>query len=454
MNLHELCLVVETSINQTISKRGARAVTALGASVMPGLVEIGLALHPGYRVAQLNAIVDDIGLAIGSNNVRLTQRGTTIYAQIPIHTKEKVSLAKLMNAQKVPSYTATLGIGEGGVPVHLRIASPDVAHVLIAGTTGSGKTVMSNTIAMSLASRHSPKELGIVYIDPKKRADNRFINSIQQHLLAPPIVDTNQAMQVLKRVVDVMEGVQVDATNRPRVLIIVDELADMLMGGGPMMEQYLTRIAQRGREPGFHLLLSTQKPSAKSIGPLLKANLPARLCGRVMSIEDSKVATGLPGLDAHRLAGHGQFLLVGAGKVLRIQGAVPDIRVRDWKALPHQETKELLFDIKRPSYLPTSEWRPASQLKYHPSKMPVQLEAPEEDEVGSANEAEVATTPIVDDLLMKAMEYLRLKPNATKGEICRDVMGKPPAGQHRLSKAELLLSRARTALLQQSTTTS
>jgi len=103
----------------------------------------------------------------------------------------------------------------------------------------------------------------------------------------------------------------------------VDELADLVQTGGAPVIEMLTRIAQRGREAGFHLIACTQKPSAKVVGSLLKANLPLRLVGRVLSAEDARVATGISGSGAEKLMGSGDFIAVTAGRVIRFQAAMP-----------------------------------------------------------------------------------------------------------------------------------
>jgi len=133
----------------------------------------------------------------------------------------------------------------------------------------------------------------------------------------------DEAIAALTRVVTAMEGRNTQVDPQPRVAIYVDELADLVQTGGAPVIELLTRIAQRGREAGFHLIACTQKPSAKVIGSLLKANLPLRLVGRVISAEDARVATGISGSSAEKLMGSGDFIAVTAGRVIRFQAAMP-----------------------------------------------------------------------------------------------------------------------------------
>ena len=127
----------------------------------------------------------------------------------------------------------------------------------------------------------------------------------------------------MNKVLDVMDKRAADSEPMPRIVIYADELADLCQMGGEDLILSLTRIAQRGREPGVHLLACTQKPSSKAIGSLLKANLPLRLVGRVMSAEDARMAAGIAGSGAERLSGCGDFIAVTGTKTIRFQAALP-----------------------------------------------------------------------------------------------------------------------------------
>jgi S-DNA-T family DNA segregation ATPase FtsK/SpoIIIE len=218
----------------------------------------------------------------------------------------------------VPPITALLGLDEEAVPVLLRLPSPDVAHVLISGNTGSGKTVLARTMALSLAMHNPPRRLQLVFIDPKHRG---FAPLAQLPHLLTPLVDRDaRAAVVLARLTEEMERRDRCGCDSPRIAVFIDELADLVMSGGRAIGTPLTRLAQRGRQAGIHLVACTQRPTAAVIGGLVKSNFPVRVVGSVASAEDAKVAAGLPRTGAERLLGKGDFIVVARGEQIRVQG--------------------------------------------------------------------------------------------------------------------------------------
>jgi S-DNA-T family DNA segregation ATPase FtsK/SpoIIIE len=205
----------------------------------------------------------------------------------------------------------------------IRLPSPDVAHILVAGTTGSGKTVLLQTMILSLAMANRPRHLSLMLLDPKSHAFNLFQGL--SHLARPVIWEVEEMAEALHSLVRLMErratGSGLAADGRPSVVVVIDELADLLMVGGKAVQWALTRLTQRGREAGIHIVAATQKPTAAVLGPLVKANFPVRLVGRVTSIEDARTATGWSGTGAERLMGRGDFLAVAEGRVTRFQAA-------------------------------------------------------------------------------------------------------------------------------------
>jgi S-DNA-T family DNA segregation ATPase FtsK/SpoIIIE len=194
-----------------------------------------------------------------------------------------------------------------------------VAHVLIAGTTGSGKTALARTIVVSLALYNGQRQLQLVLIDPKGRGFEPLAQL--PHLLEPVVNRADQAAPVLERLVTEMERRDAEGRAEPRLVVFLDELADLVQVGGKDMEQLLTRLTQRGREAGIHMVACTQKPTAAAIGGLVKSNFPVRLVGSVASPEDAKVASGLARTGAERLLGQGDFLVVANGHATRLQAA-------------------------------------------------------------------------------------------------------------------------------------
>jgi S-DNA-T family DNA segregation ATPase FtsK/SpoIIIE len=208
----------------------------------------------------------------------------------------------------------------------LRLPSPEVAHVLVAGTTGSGKTALVRSIALSLALHNRLGEVQMIFIDPKGNGFDPFVSlggqgGVLPHLLRPPVQDVHQAIFLLGEMVEEMVRRDREKISEPRVVIFIDELADLMEQGGKAMDRLMTRLTQRGRSAGLHLVACTQKPLVASIGSLTRSNFPVRLVGSVASADDAKIAAGIGGTGAEQLLGRGDFLLVAKGQVTRFQGA-------------------------------------------------------------------------------------------------------------------------------------
>jgi S-DNA-T family DNA segregation ATPase FtsK/SpoIIIE len=174
-------------------------------------------------------------------------------------------------------------------------------------------------MALSLAIYNRPRALQLVLIDPKRRGFG--VLAALPHLLTPVIHRPEEADEVLTRLAQEMERRDLSGRSSPRIVVFIDELADLMIAGGRAIEQPLTRLAQRGREAGIHLVACTQRPAASVIGGLIKSNFPVRVVGSVASAEDAKVAAGLPRTGAERLLGRGDFLVIARGDKIRVQGA-------------------------------------------------------------------------------------------------------------------------------------
>jgi S-DNA-T family DNA segregation ATPase FtsK/SpoIIIE len=151
------------------------------------------------------------------------------------------------------------------------------------------------------------------------------------HLLAPVAASARDAATLLNRLVAEMERRDAEKVSAPRIVAAVDELTDLLTSAGKTVETALTRQAQRGREAGIHLVAGAQKPASAVLGPMLKANFPARLVGRVSSVEDARVAAGLSASGAEKLLGRGDFVAIAAGQLTRFQAAW--VTPQDWPAV-------------------------------------------------------------------------------------------------------------------------
>jgi S-DNA-T family DNA segregation ATPase FtsK/SpoIIIE len=307
-----------------------------GGLVSPRWVQFQVLPALGTKVSKVKSLAEELALALNSETCRVSRRNGKLAVEIPRADPQPLRLLSLQQRlEGVPFGSALLGLSDDGAPLLVRLPSPQVAHLLVAGTTGSGKSALMQTIIASLALHHRRSQLGFVLIDPKRRAFGPLAGL--PHLLRPVLSEPQAASQTLQALVDLMlardrEGRVPAASGRagePRVVVVIDELADLLMVTGTRAgrktsaktQQALTRLAQRGREAGIHLVVGTQKPASAVVGSLARANFPVRLVGRVTSPEEAKVATGYAGTGAERLRGPGDFIAVTGGQVTRFQAA-------------------------------------------------------------------------------------------------------------------------------------
>ncbi len=291
-----------------------------GGTVTPRWIRYEVTPALGSKVAAIVKLSEELALRLGAGAVRVSRHGPTVHVEVPRADARPVRLLPLMSQlPEIPRQTAILGLDDGGMPLLLRLPSPEVAHVLVAGTTGSGKTALAQSMALSLAMNNRLGEVQLVMIDPKGGGFGPLADV--PHLLRPVVREVHQAVFLLGDLVDEMVRRDRDGISEPRVVVFIDEVADLLEQGGNAMQRLLTRLTQRGRSAGIHLVACTQKPLAASIGSLTKSNFPVRLVGSVASPDDAKVAAGISGTGAEKLMGRGDFLLVAKGRVRRFQAA-------------------------------------------------------------------------------------------------------------------------------------
>lgn len=299
-----------------------------GGRLTPRTVQFHLAPAAETKIAKLETLTEEIALALGAPSARLTRTNGTLSLEVPRADSRFVTLtelsrrlqsdAQLARALAVPG-TAILGLDAEGVPLLLRLPSPDVAHVLIAGTTGSGKTELARTMIASLIENQKLRDLQIALFDPKAHSFDAFAHAA--HLLFPIVREPAETLARIRRLVAEMERRETERSTRPQIVVVLDELADLLQTCGSELEAQIARLVQRGRSAGFSVIACTQKPAARIVGSLVKANFPVRLVGRVASADDARVAAGIGGTGAEKLAGRGDFLLVASGQVIRFQAA-------------------------------------------------------------------------------------------------------------------------------------
>ena len=297
-----------------------------GGVVTPRWVSYQVIPEISTKISRVIALSEELAMRLGAQRVRISRQGATLQIDVPREDGQVVRLLSLIRRLKdVPKQTAILGLDETGVPLLLRLPSPDVAHVLVAGTTGSGKTALVRSMALSLAMHNRLGEIQMVFIDPKGNGFDPFapmagIGGLP-HLLRPAVNEVHQAIFLLGEMVEEMVRRDRENISEPRVVIFIDEVADLMEQGGKAMDRLMTRLTQRGRSAGIHLIACTQKPLVASIGSLTRSNFPVRLVGSVASADDAKIAAGIGGTGAEKLLGRGDFLLVAKGHVTRFQAA-------------------------------------------------------------------------------------------------------------------------------------
>jgi len=339
-------------------------VDARVAEVNPGpaVTQYALELASGTKISKITSLANDLALATeaptGQIRIEAPIPGRNLVGiEIPNRSLEVVTLRTMLASpimQKSKSKLAvSLGLDVSGKPVIADIGK--MPHVLVAGTTGSGKSVLVNSFICSLLFRASPQEVKLILIDPK-RVEFTAYNGIP-HLLVPVIVDVEKILSALKWAVEEMKrryklfeerGVRnLEGYNElsgfqalPYIVIIIDELADLMMYAPVEVEDNIARLAQMARATGIHLVIATQRPSVNVITGLIKANIPCRIAFNVSSMVDSRVIIDAPG--AEKLLGRGDMLYVppDQAKPTRIQGAF----------VSEKEVKRLVDFLKSNNY--------------------------------------------------------------------------------------------------------
>lgn len=311
----------------------------------PAVTRFEVQPEPGVKVNKITNLSDDIKLSLAARDIRIEAPipgKHTIGIEVPNQKSRAVNISEIVNDpefyQHKSPLTAVLGLDISGRPIVTDLRK--MPHGLIAGATGSGKSVCINTILVSLLYKATPEQLKLLLIDPKM-VELAPYNHIP-HLVSPVITDVKAATAALKWAVDEMErryelfahsGVRdisrfnelaenhkQYADKLPYIVIIIDELADLMMMSPADVEEAISRIAQKARACGIHLIIATQRPSVDVITGLIKANIPTRIAFSVSSQIDSRTIIDMSG--AEKLLGRGDMLFLenGTSKPVRIQG--------------------------------------------------------------------------------------------------------------------------------------
>ncbi|MEP7048221.1 MAG: DNA translocase FtsK [Ilumatobacteraceae bacterium] len=380
------------SAQQTINKaeveaRGRTLVDALtshgvetnllGQTVGPTVTRYELELGSGVKVARVTSLNRDIAYAMAATDVRILAPipgRTAIGVEVPNHTRQLVSLGDIMSSPeaKTASHPLDVAIGKdiAGRSVFLNLAT--TPHLLIAGTTGAGKSSGLNCILTSILMRSTPDQVRLILIDPKQVEMGQY-NRLP-HLLTQPVTNPKKAANALGWAVKEMErrydllfevgfrditgynaaydrgelkadpGSDREFERLPYIVIVVDELNDLMMVAARDVEESITRIAQKARAVGVHLIVATQRPSVNVITGVIKANIPARAAYAVNSLTDSRVILDQPG--AEKLVGKGDMLLLPGNSNVsqRIQGSfVSEEEVRKVVAHWRRQAPEVVY---------------------------------------------------------------------------------------------------------------
>ncbi|MCT8139875.1 DNA translocase FtsK [Anaerobacillus sp. CMMVII] len=336
-------------LEQTLESFGVKAKVSK-VHLGPAVTKYEVYPNVGVKVSKIVNLADDLALALAAKDIRIEAPipgKSAIGIEVPNQEVAIVMLKEVLEATNSFPDASKLLIGLGrdisGDPILAELNK--MPHLLVAGATGSGKSVCINGIIVSILMRAKPHEVKLMMIDPKMVELNVY-NGIP-HLLAPVVTEPKKASQALKKVVNEMErryelfahtgtrnieGYNTLIKNQndkneakqptlPYIVVIVDELADLMMVASSDVEDSITRLAQMARAAGIHLIIATQRPSVDVITGVIKANIPSRIAFGVSSQTDSRTILDMGG--AEKLLGRGDmlFLPVGASKPVRVQGA-------------------------------------------------------------------------------------------------------------------------------------
>lgn len=379
---HQELEIVSRDLEQHLLDFGIQADVV---AVHPGPVvtRFELQLAAGVKVSKLTALAKDLARSMSVISVRVVEvipGKTVVGLELPNQSREMVRLSDVLSAdvyqQAHSPVTLALGVDIAGHPVVVDLAK--MPHLLVAGTTGSGKSVGINAMILSILFKATPDQVRLIMVDPKM-LELSVYDGIP-HLLTPVVTDMKEAASALRWCVEEMErryklmaslGVRnlagfnakvneaiangeplanplwkpVDSMDEtapklealPYVVVVIDELADMMMVVGKKVEQLIARIAQKARAAGIHMILATQRPSVDVLTGLIKSNIPTRMSFQVSSKIDSRTILDQQG--AEQLLGHGDMLYLapGSGAPLRVHGAFVDDKevhriADDWRA--------------------------------------------------------------------------------------------------------------------------
>ena len=380
-------------LEKTLSDFGVEAKVNQ-VTVGPTITRYEIQPSPGVKVSKIVNLTDDIALSLAAKSIRIEAPipgKSAIGIEVPNEESQMVGLRDVLESDEFKKFDSPLAMALGkdisGKPIIADMSK--MPHLLIAGSTGSGKSVCVNTLINSILYKAKPDEVKFLLIDPKV-VELANYNGIP-HLLIPVVTDPKKAANALNwAVVEMNRRYKLFADNQvkditsynekseeklPKIVIIIDELADLMMVSSNDVEDYICRLAQMARAAGMHLIVATQRPSVDVITGVIKANIPSRIAFAVSSQTDSRTILDMGG--AEKLLGKGDMLFypLGAAKPVRLQGAF----------ISENESEKVIDFVKD---------QINEEIKY------------EEEIMDTISKATIAKSSDEDDLLSEAIEFV------------------------------------------------
>lgn len=296
-----------------------------GGQVGPGWVRFDLQTSLAAALERLQHIKDDLLRVLAVPDVNIERKQDRLQIQVAQPADQPVNLLDLLAViPPLPPMTAALGWSEDDRPVVIDLTTAEASHVLVAGTKGSGKTVLLRSIALSLALNNKPSQLQLVIVDgdaaanPAKAQELAPLNYLP-HILTPIIDEAMTATEVLAFLVNEINYRKEQETTTPAIAILIDGAAHLLRAGGNDLQEAVRQLVKNGGEVGMHVILSTDDPGAAYLDNLFKAQFPARIVGKVNDGKQARAAAGISDSQAEYLLGAGDFMALAGGAISRFQ---------------------------------------------------------------------------------------------------------------------------------------
>lgn len=330
--MNELLEQHASAIEEFLARHGV-AARVEGGALSPRLISFNLTLGVDVRPGRVAALTDKLAIFLGVGACRLAKHGAVIAVEIPRSDPTTVRLLPLyqqLNRESegegnaIPATTALLGLDYEGTPLLLRLSSPEVANVLVAGEVGSGKTALMGGMIGSLALANAPDELEMLLLDVTRKRGSKGGAWADwtglPHLIAPPVTDPLDAANRMAWLSREMERRADAQISNPAIVVFIDELNEMMAGVDESRARLIARLLQRGRQGAIYFVTGSSQP--QGFGDILsETNFPARIVGR-MSAAEGEQLTQVRGSGTDKLLGSGDFLVSLRGEVTRMQSAI------------------------------------------------------------------------------------------------------------------------------------